>query len=216
MTDEKPQIDGPQTDDLQSGLTDDFDTEIDTDVEADEAEDTVAASETGVSARTPRRRVDSQRIVAFGVLPAMTLGLAVGAGLLLWKYVAQDAADTARAESVAAARDATVAILSYRADTVEADLTAARERITGAFLDSFTDLVDRTVIPSARAKGISTEARVPAAASVSAEADHAVVLVFVDQTVTMEGRAPSSTASSLRVTLDKVGERWLVSGFDPV
>ena len=216
MTDEKPQIDGPQTDDLQSGLTDDFDTEIDTDVEADEAEDTVAASEVGASARTPRRRVDSQRIVAFGVLPAMTLGLAVGAGLLLWKYVAQDAADTARAESVAAARDATVAILSYRADTVEADLTAARERITGAFLDSFTDLVDRTVIPSARAKGISTEASVPAAASVSAEADHAVVLVFVDQTVTMEGSAPSSTASSLRVTLDKVGERWLVSGFDPV
>ena len=216
MTDEKPQIDGPQTDDPQSGLTDDFDTEIDTDVEADEAEDTVAASEMGISARTPRRRVDSQRIVAFGVLPAMTLGLAVGAGLLLWKHVAQDAVDTARTESVSAAREATVAILSYRADTVEADLTAARERITGAFLDSFTDLVDRTVIPSARAKGISTEARVPAAASVSAEADHAVVLVFVDQTVTMEGNAPSSTASSLRVTLDKVGERWLVSGFDPV
>ena len=216
MTDEKPQIDGPQTDDPQSGLTDDFDTEIDTDVEADEAEDTVAASETGASARTPRRRVDSQRIVAFGVLPAMTLGLAVGAGLLLWKHVAQDAVDTARTESVSAAREATVAILSYRADTVEADLTAARERITGAFLDSFTDLVDRTVIPSARAKGISTEASVPAAASVSAEADHAVVLVFVDQTVTMEGSAPSSTASSLRVTLDKVGDRWLVSGFDPV
>ena len=216
MTDEKPQIDGPQTDDPQSGLTDDFDTEIDTDVEADEAEDTVAASEMGISARTPRRRVDSQRIVAFGVLPAMTLGLAVGAGLLLWKYVAQDAVDTARTESVSAAREATVAILSYRADTVEADLTAARDRITGAFLDSYTDLVDRTVIPGARAKGISTEARVPAAASVSAEADHAVVLVFVDQTITMEGSAPSSTASSLRVTLDKVGERWLVSGFDPV
>ena len=125
MTDEKPQIDGPQTDDPQSGLTDDFDTEIDTDVEADEAEDTVAASETGASARTPRRRVDSQRIVAFGVLPAMTLGLAVGAGLLLWKHVAQDAVDTARTESVSAAREATVAILSYRADTVEADRFAA-------------------------------------------------------------------------------------------
>ena len=216
MTDEKPQIDGPQTDDPQSGLTDDFDTEIDTDVEADEAEDTVAASETGASARTPRRRVDSQRIVAFGVLPAMTLGLAVGAGLLLWKHVAQDAVDTARTESVSAAREATVAILSYRADTVEADLTAARDRITGAFLDSYTDLVDRIVVPGARAKGISTEARVPAAASVSADADHAVVLVFVDQTVTMEGSAPSNSASSLRVTLDKVGERWLVSGFDPV
>jgi len=208
--------DEPGNKDLKPDLADDFETEIDTDVEADAAEDTVAASEMGASARTLRGRIDTQRIVAFGVLPAMTVGLAVGAGLLLWKYVAQDAVDTARVESVAAARDATVAILSYRADTVEADLTAARDRITGAFLDSYTDLVDRTVIPGARAKGISTEARVPAAASVSAEADHAVVLVFVDQTITMEGSAPSSTASSLRVTLDKVGERWLVSGFDPV
>jgi Mce-associated membrane protein len=211
VTEEKP-----GTDDLQPDLTDDFETEIDADVEANEAEDTVAASVTGPSARTPRGPGDLQRIVAFGVLPAMTLGLAVGAGLLLWKYVAQDKLDTARAESVAAARDATVAILSYRADTVEADLTAARDLITGAFLDSYTDLVDRTVIPSARAKGISTEARVPAAASVSVEANRAVVLVFVDQTVSMEGSAPTSTASSLRVTLDKVGERWLVSGFDPV
>ncbi|MCB1265786.1 MAG: hypothetical protein KDB56_14640 [Mycobacterium sp.] len=191
---------------------DDFETEIEADVEADEAEDTVAASE-GAGFRGA---ADWQRIAAFGVLPATTLALTVGAGLLLWKYVARDAVDTARTESVAAAREATVAILSYRADTVEADLTAARDRITGAFLDSYTDLVDRIVVPGARAKGISTEARVPAAASVSADADHAVVLVFVDQTVTMEGSAPSNSASSLRVTLDKVGERWLVSGFDPV
>ena len=28
--------------------------------------------------------------------------------------------------------------------------------------------------------------------------------------------APTSTASSVRVTLDKVGGRWLISQFDPV
>jgi Mce-associated membrane protein len=51
---------------------------------------------------------------------------------------------------------------------------------------------------------------------VSATSDHAVVLVFVDQTVTVGRDAPSNTASSVRVTLDKVKGRWLVSGFDPI
>jgi Mce-associated membrane protein len=51
---------------------------------------------------------------------------------------------------------------------------------------------------------------------VSAKPDHAVVLLFVNQTVVMGTDAPTNTASSVRVTLDKVGDRWLVSGFDPV
>jgi Mce-associated membrane protein len=40
--------------------------------------------------------------------------------------------------------------------------------------------------------------------------------VFVNQAVTVDGGAPSGTASSVRVTLDKVDDRWLVSAFDPV
>jgi Mce-associated membrane protein len=57
---------------------------------------------------------------------------------------------------------------------------------------------------------------VPAAASVSATQNHAVVLVFVNQTVIVGNDVPSSTASSVKVTLDKQGDRWLISGFDPV
>jgi Mce-associated membrane protein len=43
-----------------------------------------------------------------------------------------------------------------------------------------------------------------------------VVLAFVDQTTTIGNDAPTDTASSVRVTLDKVDSRWLISGFDPV
>jgi Mce-associated membrane protein len=117
---------------------------------------------------------------------------------------------------VAAARDITVAILSYRAGTVEQDLRSARDRLTGAFLDSYTDLINNVVIPGAKEKNITSEARVSAAASVSAAPTRAVALVFVDQRVVQGADAPSGTASSVRVTLDKVGDRWLVSGFDPV
>jgi Mce-associated membrane protein len=38
----------------------------------------------------------------------------------------------------------------------------------------------------------------------------------VNQTVIIGQDAPTNTASSVRVTLDKVGGRWLISQFDPV
>ena len=107
-------------------------------------------------------------------------------------------------------------MLSYTAATVDRDLTAARARLTGKFLDDYTKLVDTQVIPGAKAKQISAAAQVPAVASVSANPSHAVALVFVDQTVAAANQAPATTASSIRVTLDKIDGKWLVSGFDPV
>ncbi len=163
-----------------------------------------------------RRRADWSRGAVFGVLPAVALVLAAGAGVLKWQDSSRRSAEAAAMESVSAARDATTAILSYRAESVEQDLNAARDRLTGSFLDSYTRLIHNVVIPGAKEKKISTLAQIPAASSVSASDDHAVALVFVDQTVTIGAGAPTTSASSVRVTLDKVGGRWLVSGFDPV
>jgi Mce-associated membrane protein len=122
----------------------------------------------------------------------------------------------ASAESVRAATDGTIALLSYRPDTVQKELEAAQGRLTGTFLDSYKSLTHDVVIPGAKEKQISAVATVPAAASTSATENHAVVLLFVDQTVIVGKDAPTNTASSVRVTLDKVEGRWLISQFDPV
>ncbi|WP_082958324.1 hypothetical protein [Mycobacterium alsense] len=157
-----------------------------------------------------------QRIITYGLLGVLALLLACAAGFLKWQESSARGADTARAESVRAATDATVALLSYRPDTVEKDLEAARSRLTGSFLDAYTKLTHEVVIPGAKQKQISAVASVPAAASTSASARHAVVLLFVNQTIVFGHDAPTSTASSVRVTLDKVDDRWLVSQFEPV
>jgi len=109
-----------------------------------------------------------------------------------------------------------VALLSYRPDSVEKDLTAARDRLTGGFRDSYTSLTNDVVIPGARQKQISAVATVPAAASVSVNENHAVVLVFVNQSAIVGKDAPTDTASTVKVTVDKIGGRWLISGFDPI
>ena len=163
-----------------------------------------------------RRRPNWQRILAYGILSGLALTLAIADGTL--KYLGSSASHDLRAEveSVQAAKDSTVAMLSYRPDTVEQNLSAARDRMTGAFRDSYASLTHDVVIPGAKQRQISAVATVSAVASVSATATHAVVLVFVNQTTIVGNDPPSSTASSVRVTLEKVQDRWLISQFDPV
>ncbi len=177
---------------------------------------TDSESETPAAGTAPEKRFSFAGAVAFGVLPIVALLLAAAAGYLRWEDSSRRDADTARTESVQAAKDSTVALLSYKPETVEKDLGAARDRLTGSFLDAYTQLINNVVIPGAKEKKISALAAVPAAASVSAKPDHAVVLLFVDQTVVVGTDAPTNTASSVRVTLEKVKDRWLISGFDPI
>jgi Mce-associated membrane protein len=180
-------------------------------VELTDSDDTAAAPEAA-----PKKRFSFARAVAFGVLPIVALLLAAAAGYLRWVDSSHRDAIIAADESVQAAKDSTVALLSYKPETVEKDLGGARDRLTGSFLDAYTQLINNVVIPGAKEKKISALASVPAAASVSAKPDHAVVLLFVDQTVVVGTDAPTSTASSVRVTLDKVKDRWLISGFEPI
>lgn len=155
------------------------------------------------------------RFTAYGILPGLALSLAMGVGYLRWQdSVSHDR--VAGESSVAAAVEGTIALLSYRHDTVDSDIESARSRLTGAFLEAYTSLTDDVVIPGAKRRGITAVATVPAAASVSADRAHAVALLFVDQAITVGNDAPVSTASSVRVSLEKIDGRWLISGFDPV
>jgi Mce-associated membrane protein len=162
------------------------------------------------------RRIRWPRLIAYGLLPALALLLASASGYLKWQDASARDAQAARAASVQAAADGTIALLSYRVDTVEKDLEAARGRLTGTFLNAYTSLTREVVIPGAKQKQISAVATVPAAASISASANHAVVVLFVNQALVIGQDAPSNTGSSVRVTLDKIGDHWLISGFDPV
>jgi Mce-associated membrane protein len=197
----------------ETTVADDADETTADETTADESEDSADAEPADTS---KPRHVDWGRVLAYGVLPGLALLLALGAGFL--KYVDNSVrdADAARVESMRAAKDSTVALLSYQPNTVDKQLNDARNLLTGDFQESYTQLINDVVIPGAKQKQISAVATVPAAASVSAKPDHAVVLVFVNQTVVVGSDAPTDTASSVRVTLDKRDGKWLISEFMPV
>jgi Mce-associated membrane protein len=178
-------------------------------------EDTIESSG-GEDSVGQERRLRWQRFMAYALLPGLALMLAIGAGYSKWWDFTATDVPSATAQSLQAATEGTVAMLSYRPDNVDTTLGAARERLTGDFRDAYTKLVNDVVIPGAKQKQVTAVATVAAAASVSASETHAVALVFVDQTVTIGTEAPTDTASSVRVSLDKVHDRWLISQFEPV
>ncbi|WNG86359.1 hypothetical protein C6A87_021235 [Mycobacterium sp. ITM-2016-00317] len=202
--------------DEKSEIVDDTVDVTEPDESTEVTESTEAADESTDAVAPPKKPMAWSRVVAFGLLPALALVLAMGAGYLKWRDNSVRNNEIAAMTSVQAARDSTIALLSYTPDKVEEQLGAARDLLTGDFREAYTSLTDDVVIPGAKEQQISAVASVPAAASVSATPGEAVVLLFVNQTVSVGAAAPTDTASSVRVTLEKDGDRWLISKFDPV
>lgn len=155
-------------------------------------------------------------ILVYLVLPLVIVALSGLSGWLKWTDGASREARLAAGESVQAAREATVALLSYQPGSVKQSLEAAQSRLTGSFRDSYGQLIHEVVIPGAEEQKISAVANVAAASTVSASAHHAVALLFVNQTSIIGAGAPTDTASTVRVSLEKVDGRWLVSEFTPI
>lgn len=186
------------------------DTEL-VDTDLDESE---AAVETAPPPAAPGR--DRARILAYGILPGLVLILCLAAGYLKYVDNSERIDNAAREQSVQAARNSTITLLSYTPDKVEQQLGDALNLLTGGFRDTYTTFTRDVVIPGAQQQQVSAVTTVPSAASVSADPNRAVVLLFVNQTVSVGGNAPTNTASSVRVTLEKSGDQWLISAFDPV
>jgi Mce-associated membrane protein len=163
----------------------------------------------------PRSGVPWSRVLAFGVLPALALVLAISAGVLKWQVNEARQDDAARTESLKAARDTVTVMLTYEPAKIDEQLAQARDLLTGPFRDTYITMTNDIVIPGAKQQGITAVASVPGAAIESVDKNRAVTMLYVNQKVSVGGQMPTDNLSTVRVTLDKVGDRWLVSQFEP-
>jgi Mce-associated membrane protein len=155
-------------------------------------------------------------IAALGIL------LVAAASVTAWLYFAQyrpsqQTGPQAAQTALQAAKDGTVALLSYAPDSLDADLAAAKSHLTGEFLTYYSQFTDQIVRPAAAEKKVQTTAAVVRAAVSDIQPDTATVLVFVNQTtVSAERPDPALANSSVLVNLTKVDGKWLISEFKPV
>nr|WP_231997207.1 hypothetical protein [Mycobacterium sp. 1245111.1] len=164
-----------------------------------------------------------RRATAIPVVPlVLLLSLLAAAGLAGWLYFTQYRPDQQTDDAVAqrvvnAAKEGTVALLSYKPDTLDQDFAAAKSHLSGDFLNYYNDFTKQVVTPAARTKGVTTTAQVMGAAASELHPDSATVLVFVNQVTTSTERPdPSMASSTVKVTLTKVNGQWLITKFDPV
>ena len=105
---------------------------------------------------------------------------------------------------------------TYRPDNAEQVLPAARDRLTGTFLDDYTQAIKTVVIPNAKQRAMAATVTVPAVGVISADADRAVLLAYVNQSITEGTEKPVLTPSRYRVSMEKVDGRWLIAAFDQI
>jgi len=165
---------------------------------------------------TPKkgRRTFSRR---WSLVTAATLTtcLAAATAWFGFGYHSDKAISAAQDQAGPAAAEAVAAILSYRPDTVAADLARARSHLGGDFAGYFDKLGTDVVTPAATRRHMSSKATVTATSVVSADVQRAVALVFVDQLTTADDLAqPTTTSSSLRLELRRTDGRWLVTELD--
>lgn len=152
----------------------------------------------------------------------LLLLLLVSGGLAAWLYFTQYRPDTQTSDAAAqavttAAREGMTALLSYKSETLDQNVTAAKSHLTGDFVNDYEKRIREVVAPAVKGKDVATNAKVVGSAVSELHPDSAVVLLFVDQETTSKDRPdPSMWASSVVVSLAKADGKWLITGFQPV
>ncbi|MFZ1163370.1 twin-arginine translocation pathway signal [Mycobacterium sp.] len=125
--------------------------------------------------------------------------------------------DAAAQRAIRAASDGAVAALSYSSENMDHDFARARSHLTGDFLAYYDKFTKEIVLPTVQQKHLAQTATVVRAAVSELGPNSAVVLVFLNETTTGKDKPqPLITPSSVRITLTKVGDSWLISKLDPV
>jgi Mce-associated membrane protein len=152
------------------------------------------------------------------VLTSVIASVALAAVLFVVQYLPDRKVDEAAARQViAAASDGTVAALSYSSDSLDRDFATARSHLTGDFLAYYDKFTKDFVVPGVRDKHLTQTVTVVRAAVSELEPNSAVVLIFLNETtVSKDKPQPLITPSGVRITLTKVGGKWLISKLDPV
>jgi Mce-associated membrane protein len=127
--------------------------------------------------------------------------------------------DRARHDAVTAARSSLATVLSYDYRHLNTDFADAETLLTANFRKKYVKTTASVVEPlAAKYRATTTAVIAPGAAgAVTVSADRAVVLVFVNQTVTNSRlAAPRLDRSRIDVTLVRSGGRWLIDDLEPV
>ena len=177
-------------------------------VDPDGAEDDAASDSAEASVAAPRRRKPNLRVAAVAAALAVLLGLTGYLGWQDWQHKQlNEASESAQRAAVSYAQ----VLTSIDSDNVDENFKEVLDGATGEFKDMYSqssvELRQLLIENKATAHGIVVESAVQ-----SASKDKAVVLLFVDQSVSNTKLPdPRIDRSRMKMTLEKVDGQWRAS-----
>ncbi len=169
-----------------------------------------------VAARLKKRSSGKISPALVALLVVASVGL-LGGLHYFWHEPDRATNDAAAKAAISAASEGAVAVLSYSPDTLDRDFSSAKSHLTGDFLSYYDQFTSQIVAPAAKQKSLKTTAVVLRAALSEFHPDSAVVLLFVNQSTQSKDRPePALSNSSVLVTLNRAGGKWLISSFTPL
>ena len=177
-------------------------------VDPDGAEDGAASDSAEASVAAPRRRKPNLRVAAVAAALAVLLGLTGYLGWQDWQHKQlNEASESAQRAAVSYAQ----VLTSIDSDNVDENFKEVLDGATGEFKDMYSqssvELRQLLIENKATAHGIVVESAVQ-----SASKDKAVVLLFVDQSVSNTKLPdPRIDRSRMKMTLEKVDGQWRAS-----
>ena len=175
----------------------------------------IAAAAPAPAGPRARRRRAGWLSVPLAALLVMTLLMGAATGYL-WLQVRRHAqTETARQQALDASRDAARLLFSYDYRTLDTDFQTGRALTTGQFRDEYAKTTTKVVTDVAKQYHAVVKANVVTAGVVSATPVKVVTIVYVNQ-VTTSTRVSGQKIdlSRVRVTLRRIGGRWLVAKVD--
>ncbi|MFD9551345.1 h domain protein [Nocardia salmonicida] len=158
-----------------------------------------------------RIKIVFSALAAAGLVAAIVLGVS---GYQLWQ---QDKTEQARTDAMSTASRTVSAMFTYEPATVDTELPRAADNLTESFRAEYLKLIEQAIAPGAKEKQLTVKATTQAEGVVSADAEKAVVLLYLNQLTTSKDAPEGTTSGSrVRVSLDKADNRWLVSQVTPV
>ena len=156
-------------------------------------------------------RAGTSAVAAVTVLAVLAVVTVALAGLVGAKLSSINAVDRTRGDVVSAATSGVASVLSYDYRHLDTDFARAQGLLTPKFRKQYDDTTAKGVRPLATKSKAISSADVSAAGVVDAGRDRAVVLVFVNQTVTnSQLAAPRLDRSRIKVSLVRSHGRWLI------
>lgn len=153
-------------------------------------------------------------IVSAAVL--LVAALAVG-GFTGFTYWNDKQTEQARTDSVDAARRTVQAMFTYDFHTVDTELPKSADNLTPDFREDYLKLVKEVIAKGAKEKQLTVKADTQASGVVSADRDHTVVMLYLNQVTTSKDSPEGTiTPSRVRVTMEEQDGRWLAAKVTPI